>query len=207
MDAAAAHLVPIIQCALLQGMRLKEILYLRVADLDLEAGTITIRPELNKTGKLDEIPIRDEILPQLERLIAENNGRSLFVFNYEDPSTGEYRAITTIRRSFREACRRAGIEGLQFRDLRRTCSTRLHEAGVDPLLISRLLRHSSTKISTEVYIQSSLRMMKEAFREADKKVPEKRGKVALLTQIWHTEASAEDDENGRFRRSSFFSMN
>jgi len=95
------------------------------------------------------------------RLIAENNGRSPFVFNYEDPRTGEYRPVTTIQRSFRAACRRAGIESMQFRDICRTCSTRLHEAGVDPLLVSRLLRHSSLKISTEVYIPSSLKLFEE----------------------------------------------
>lgn len=167
MQKAAAHIRLIIQCALLQGLRLQEILTLRISDLDLHLGTINIRPENNKTGKLDTIPIRNEMKAEFERLIVENNGRSPFVFNYEDPGTGAYRAVTTIRRSFREACRRAGIEGLQFRDLRRTCSTRLHEAGVDPLLISRLLRHSSMKISTEVYIQSSLKLMKKALAEVD----------------------------------------
>ena len=167
MQKAAAHIRPIIQCALLQGLRLQEILTLRISDLDVQFGTITIRPENNKTGKRDTLPIRSEMRSEFKRLITENNGRSPFVFNYENPGTGEYRPITTIRRSFKEACRRAGIEGLQFRDLRRTCATRLHEAGVDPLLVSRLLRHSSMKISSEVYIQSSMKLMKKALAEVD----------------------------------------
>ncbi len=131
IQKAAAHIQPIIQCALLQGLRLKEILGLRISDVDFQAGTITIRPENNKTGKLDIIPLRDEMKARIEKLIADNGSKSLYVFNYQDPGTGEYRPITTIRRSFKEACRRARIEDLQFRDLRRTCSTRLHEAGVD----------------------------------------------------------------------------
>jgi integrase len=207
MKEAAPHLKPIIQCALLQGMRLQEILHLKVSDLDFEAGTITIRAELNKTGKLDVIPIRDELLPTLKELIADNGGRSPYLFNYHDPGSNEYRPIVTIQRSFREACRRAEIEGLQFRDLRRTCSTRLHEAGVDPLLVSRLLRHSSAKISTEVYIQSSLRMMKEALRRADLKSPKKRNQPAILAHNWHTDASSENDENKRDSITCLFSMN
>ena len=168
MSEAATHLKPIIHCALLQAMRLKEILKLRVSDVDLDAETITIRPENNKTNKLDVIPVRSKMRSIFERLIAENNGRSPFVFNYEDPGTGELRPVGTCQHAFEGARRRAKIEGLEFRDLRRTCATRLHEANVDPLIVSRLLRHSSAKISAEVYIQSSMKLMKKAMNEADK---------------------------------------
>ena len=65
----------------------------------------------------------------------------------------------------------SGIEGLQLRDLRRTCATRLHEAGVDPLIIKRFMRHASSGMTEKVYIHSSLKMMKQALDEVDK-VPE-----------------------------------
>ncbi len=169
MEEAAPHLVPIIYCALLQAMRLKEILNLKISDVDLAAGTITILPENNKTGKLDVIPIRSKMRSIFERLIAENNGRSPFMFNYEDPGTGKLRPIKTCQHAFEGARKRAKIEGLEFRDLRRTCATRLHEAQVDPLIVSRLLRHSSAKISAEVYIQSSLKMMQNVLVKADEK--------------------------------------
>jgi integrase len=167
LKEAASHLLPIVRCALFQAMRLQEILKLKVTDVAIKAGTITIRPEVNKTGKEDIIPVRSEMNKIFERLIEENGGRSEFMFNYLDPGSGEYRAIKTVKRSFREACRRAGIEGLQFRDLRRTCSTRLHEAGVD-LIIQRFLRHSSFRMTGKVYIQSSMKMMRDAFGKADK---------------------------------------
>lgn len=169
MKEAAPHLRPIIECANLEAMRLQEILQLKISDVDIETETITIRPEINKTGKLDIIPIREEMKSILKNLIDENGGRTPFVFNYIDPHTGEYRPISNIQHGFQAACRRAGIKGLQFRDLRRTCLTRLHEAGVDPLIISRFARHSSTKITTEVYIQSNLKMMKQALRKVDEK--------------------------------------
>lgn len=169
MSEAAAHLKPIIQCALLQTMRLKEILTLKISDVALGAETITIRPENNKTDKLDVIPIRLKMRPIFERLIAENNGRSPFIFNYKDPGTGGLKPIRSCQHAFEAARRRAKIEGLEFRDLRKTGAQRLYEAGIDPLIVSRLLRHSSSKISAEVYIQSNLKMMKNVLVEADEK--------------------------------------
>ncbi len=189
MAEAAPHLRPIIQCALLQAMRLKEILRLKTSDIDLEAETITIRPENNKTDKLDVIPIRSKMKPIFERLIAENSGRSPFVFNYEDPGTGELRPIRTCQHAFEGARRRAKIDGLEFRDLRRTSATRLHEAKVDPLIVSRLLRHSGAKISAEVYIRSSMDLMKKAMNEVDdetkKNLPSQHNRRSTRTYLEH----------------------
>ncbi|MCK4818782.1 site-specific integrase, partial [bacterium] len=189
LKEAALHLRSIIQCALVQAMRLKEILELKLTDVPLEAGTITIRPEVNKTGKEDIIPIRSKMRKIFEQLIAENGGRSGFMFNYLDPRTGEYRPITTCRRAFDAARRRAKIEGLEFRDLRRTCSTRLHEAGVDPLLIQKLLRHSSFRMTGKVYIQSSIQMMKNALNEVDKEPVPSPIQSTIRTDLEHETSS------------------
>ena len=160
MKEAAPHLKPIIQCALFQAMRLQEILKLRIDDVDFDINEITIRREISKNKKQDKIPIMPEFRFVLHKLVKKNGGRTDFVFNYQDPRNGRFRPITTIQHAFQAACRRVGIQGLQFRDLRRTCATRLHESGVDPLVVSRFLRHSSVRISSDVYIQSSLRLMK-----------------------------------------------
>lgn len=97
-----------------------------------------------------------------KELIAENNGKTKYVFYYLNSHTKELQPLNSIDRAFRNACRRANIAGLQFRDLRRTYSSRLHENEIDPLIIQRLLRHRSFKISEEVYIQSSTKLMKDA---------------------------------------------
>lgn len=172
MNESAKHLQPIIQCILLQGLRPgKETLNLKVTDIDLksEIPTLLIRSENSKSGNEEIIPIRLKMIPIFKRLITENSGRSEYVFNYQEPFTeGQYRPITTCRRAFDAACRRADIHGLQLRDLRRTSATRLHEAGVDPLVIKRFMRHSSTGITEKVYIQSSLKMMKQALDDVDR---------------------------------------
>jgi integrase len=51
-----------------------------------------------------------------------------------------------IDKSFKSACRRAGIEGLRFHDLRHTVASRLIEKGADIITVKELLGHS--KIST-----------------------------------------------------------
>ena len=97
----------------------------------------------------------------LKGLIASNNGNG-YVFNYFSYFKKDFVPVKNIHIAFSNACKRAKITDLQFRDLRRTFSSRLHELNTDPLLIQRLLRHSSFRISEEVYIQSSMELMKDA---------------------------------------------
>ena len=162
MREAPTHLKSIIQFALQTGCRLQEILRLRIEDVDLSSDIITIRPENNKTGKKDIIPIPQNLKKLLKDLIIENSSRSEFVFNYHDRVKKQFRPLKSVKGGFSLACRKAEINNFQFRDLRRTFGTRLHQNGVDPLIIQRLLRHSSFKISEQVYIQSSMKMMKDA---------------------------------------------
>ena len=50
-----------------------------------------------------------------------------------------------------EVARRAGLPGLQFRDLRRTAATALHDNGVRLKTISAMLGHATTS-TTERYL-------------------------------------------------------
>ena len=181
LKVASPHLKSIIQFALDTGLRLQEILTLQTEDVDFGQEVIRIRPEVNKSGKHDFIPLLPRPKELISNLKAANGGRTSFVFNYLDPHTNELRPIRSIQHAFQTACRKAGITGLQFRDLRRTFSTRLHEKGLDLLIIQRLLRHSSPRISAEVYIQTSMRMMKEALE----KISSREEKPASLEQIWN----------------------
>ena len=96
------------------------------------------------------------------------NGKSDYVFTHVDQATKEVKPLKDIFRGFYNACRRAGIKDLQFRDLRTTASTRWHEKGLDPLVISRaVLRHSSLKMSEDFYIRSSTQHMRDALNKAN----------------------------------------
>jgi integrase len=78
------------------------------------------------------------------------DGTSPYVFPH--PATGK--ALTTVKTAFLAACRRAGIKGLRFHDLRHTFASRLNAAGADPVTIMELLGHSSLKM-TERYTHTN----------------------------------------------------
>jgi len=168
MLEAPQHLRNVIEFALKTGFRLGEILSLRIEDVDFENDIITIRQEVNKSGKEDRVPMNSNTKELLQRLIKEN-GKTDFVFNYFNGKRKNLVAVKSVKSGWLSACRRAGLENLQFRDLRRTFASRLHEKGIDPLIISRLLRHASFSISEQVYIKSTIGMMREAIKVFDEK--------------------------------------
>lgn len=65
--------------------------------------------------------------------------------------------MKSIYKGFINACRRAGIENLQFRDSRTTAATRLQKAGVDALVISKaILHHKKFKTTKTWYVNSDI---------------------------------------------------
>jgi integrase len=70
-----------------------------------------------------------------------------FVF----PNSSDYsKHLKEVKKSFKTACRLSEITGLTFHDLRHTCATRLVEANVLLHAVTKLLGHSSVKV-TERY--------------------------------------------------------
>jgi integrase len=65
------------------------------------------------------------------------------------------------KRSLKTGCRKAGIEGLRFHDLRHTFASRLARNGVDIGAVRKLLGHS-TLLITQRYIHSDESMLRSA---------------------------------------------
>ena len=63
-----------------------------------------------------------------------------------DPAAKIFGNIAGFKRSWRTACRLAGIKGLRFHDLRHGYATDLLEAGVNERLAMKLLGHSNEEI-------------------------------------------------------------
>ena len=57
-------------------------------------------------------------------------------------------------KAFRTACKRAGVEGLRFHDLRHTFASRLVERGADIVTVQILLGHSTVTL-TQRYTHSN----------------------------------------------------
>jgi len=196
LEAASEHLKPILIIALHTGMRRGEVLSLQWSPhIDFE--TREIRVEETKSGKPRIVDINSRLFNELMRLKNENqNNRYVFV----NPKTGKpYRKLQT---SFDGACRRAGIEGLRFHDLRHTFASRLVEEGVDLIRVKELLGHSTVKI-TERYTHSSREERKKAVELLCQKPPQRDQKRYNLLHHGDMEKGKKKSEPV----SSLFSMN
>ena len=122
------------------GARRNEIATLRVDDLDFTARTITIRAEVSKTKVGRTIPLDEAIAGRLAGR-ARGLRQDAFVFG---EGIGEKPAAGFARRFARLMTRMpAGMPHFTLHDIRRTVATRMHEAGVDTLVIEDLLGHLS----------------------------------------------------------------
>ena len=134
------YLRPIINAALHTGMRRGEILNLRWAEVDLDKRLILVKR--TKSGQDRLIPINESLLEVLADLKHSNSSGELV---FPNPATGK--PYTEVKKSFKEACKRAGITDLRFHDLRHTFATRLVAAGVDIVTVRDLLGHFSIRVT------------------------------------------------------------
>ncbi len=132
-----AHLRPIIIIAVNSGMRRGEILSLRWQQIDLQRGLIHL--SITKSGKSRAVPINKAVREELLKL--DRKQECLFL----NSQTGK--PLREVKRSFREACREARIDGLHFHDLRHTAATRLMEGGADPFTIASILGHADLRMT------------------------------------------------------------
>ena len=157
------YLKPILIVALNTGMRRGEILTLKWEQVDLARRIIRVR--YTKSGKSRIIPINDVLLNtflELERLNCGN------VYLFLNPKTGL--PYIEVKKSFKAACQRAGIEGLRFHDLRHTFATSLIESGVDIITVRDLLGHFSVRV-TQRYTHSNQYQKVAAVQRLTKRDP------------------------------------
>jgi integrase len=137
IDAASPAIRPVLVTALNSGMRRGEILSLRWKDVDLVRGYIFIGD--SKSGRSRKVPMNGQVLEALSGLKQDGE----FVFS--NAETGSH--IKDVKTAFRGACERAKIKGLRFHDLRHTAASRMIEAGVDLVTVSKILGHASIQMT------------------------------------------------------------
>jgi integrase len=75
---------------------------------------------MTKSGRGRQIPINDRLVEVLKELRRRGQLKSEYVF-----CDSQGRGFYAVKRSFASACRRAGVEGFNFHDLRHTFASRL----------------------------------------------------------------------------------
>ena len=131
----APHIRAIVTVALHTGMRLGEILNLRWQDLDFSSGFILVRD--SKNGQARQVPM-DSMISKLLRSWPRLSDQDIV---FTSVMTGG--RIVDIRAGFLNACKRAGITGLHFHDLRHTFASQFVMAGGDLYILKEILGHKS----------------------------------------------------------------
>jgi integrase len=163
--------------ALTMGMRQGEALGLRWEDVDLEAGTLAIREQLQRVdGKLTRVPLKT---PKSRRTLTmpapavaalrahrerqRGEGRALlpsaYVFTNTVGKPMEARRVVT---EFKAILRRAGLRDVRFHDLRHSAATLLLVQGVSPRVVMEILGHSQMSTTTNTYQHVVPELQREA---------------------------------------------
>lgn len=124
------------------GMRQGEILGLRWGDVSFQEHVLRL-PE-TKNGEARDVPLTEAA----ERALREWRGRrgvglrSTFVF----PAKGRDGAMGHPWKAWNRMRARAGVEDVNYHDLRHTFITRMIEAGVDVITLSEITGHKDLKM-------------------------------------------------------------
>lgn len=150
VNAVSPEFRPIVQAALLTGARYQELAGLRVADVDLRAGTCWFTD--TKSGRARVAYLEAEGLSLFKAQMRGKEGDA-FVFPRPD---GERWNDAQQARPLRQACEAAKIRpAASFHDLRRTYGARLALRGVPMAVIAEALGHADERITRRHYAHLS----------------------------------------------------
>jgi len=135
LEAASAHLRPLIIVAVDTGGRRSELLGLDWRHVNLEKGLVTFVK--TKNGEDRTIRLTQRARLELKKLGPKETGP---VFTYNG------KAMRDTKSSFANARRKAGIEDLRFHDLRHTFASRLVQQGVSLYEVMHLTGHKSVSM-------------------------------------------------------------
>jgi len=171
----------IVILALYTGMRIGELCALKWSDVDLQEGIIHVRQTIqriqcmqlgkSKTEIIFDNPksnssIRMIPLPlNIHKLLSKvkDNAESEYVI----PCNNRFSEPRIVNYRFRRIIEKAGIENVHFHALRHTFATRFMELGIDVTTLSRILGHSSVKMTLDVYTDSLIEHKKYAMYKLD----------------------------------------
>lgn len=166
LAAAGVHMRDLIVAALETGMRRGELLGLQWQHVKLPDGLIILPPEVTKTGRGRAVPISLNLRAVLEMRQtgpdAEPHAADRFVFGNE---VGD--RARSVKTAWAATCRRAGITGLHFHDLRREAGSRLLEVpGVNLTDARDWLGHRSVT-QTNTYLNTTVMRLRQVMAKVE----------------------------------------
>lgn len=138
------------------GLRVSEVVKLRVGDIHFDTDTIHIK---NAKGGKDRITLLPRSLENELRAMTQGRTYSEPVFKSERGGTLSTRTAQTI---FKNALTKAGIQkNASFHSLRHSFATHLIEQGEETYTLQRLLGHTNIR-TTQWYVQAASTVVNKA---------------------------------------------
>ncbi len=137
------HLKPLLTFGYFTGARKGELLQLQWCQIDLEARTAHLEPGTTKNGQARTIPLTDQLLQLLRNQEVTNQTHSAnceFVFCRRGKQIGNF------QRAWTSACKRAGLVGRLFHDLRRSAVRNMVRAGVPERVAMAISGHKTRSV-------------------------------------------------------------
>jgi len=144
LDAHPGHAADALRLRLLLGQRGAEVIGMKWGEIDLAAKTWELPASRTKNGRAHVVPLPRTAVTLLKRVrtqVAETEPR---VFPGLTPWTDDLRALSKIHHG-----------AYEWKDLRRTVSTRLAELGFTEEVIGRTLNHARYTVTSRHYIKHS----------------------------------------------------
>ncbi len=157
-------LEPYLGVLLYGGLRRSEGFRLRWGDLDLEAGQLTVRAEISKSGRQRVIPLCRRLRDTLAAWREQHPAAASESLVFPNAKGESYSHINSL---WRGLCKAAGIRRARLHDARHAFASRLIAQGVDPQTVRELLGHSSLVV-TGVYLHSTDANKRRAVESLDR---------------------------------------
>ena len=159
--------------ALICGLRQGEALGLRWQDVDLEEGLLDIRVQIQTiNGKRDFVGLKTD---RSRRTVAltQQSIKALKAYKAMQRATSEVDLVfpgsdglpmsaTIDHQEWKRTLRLCGIKPRRLHDARHTAATLMYSQGVGIEVISRALGHSSSAITSKLYVHSAIQPQIEA---------------------------------------------
>ena len=101
----------------------------------------SINPKVRKNRKQLEVPLNEDA----ERVVRSWFGIKKCRYVFYNPETGD--RFKDLWLGLKKACRKAGLEGVNWHTFRHTFATRLNKGGADIVTVKELLGHSDVKVT------------------------------------------------------------
>lgn len=160
---------PIILVAYDTGMRKSEVLDLKWSQVQLKDGTIRLSADDTKTENPRIICLTQRVIEMLKKLPR----RLGCDFVFPNPETKK--PWNECRKVFQRACRKAGLEGAWFHDLRRSFVTNSRRRGVPESVVMKMSGHKTRAVFDRYNI-----VEEEDLRAAVKKI-----EAGIATDLGH----------------------